>query len=234
MAFRIAVATLGFLTITLLQSHPAASQVRSGAAQQALTSFPLATHENGQSMMQQAMSKLAPDVDFTFLNKTYKNDQYVQVAGKKVRTACVRFRATSGFRFKMDPPQFSLNTQGLTVTQTIQKIEANGLTVKFQLGPCTDIAAGIGVKMTDVKLVYRARPMLEFAGENCKLIWATDPDSIKVTIGDVNFAGVQNDLERLANNAVEDGINSSLDAFFNSVLRNELNKAVTSVCGSSK
>jgi hypothetical protein len=158
----------------------------------------------------------------------------VSVGGQRVRTACVRFRATSGFRFKIDPPQFTLTTQGLTVTQTIPVIDANALTFKFQLGPCADVAAGFRVKLTNVRLVYRARPTLSFDQQVCKLSMSSDSDEINVTIGGLNVINVQNDLDKLAKKAVEDGINYSLDKFLSSGLRSALTQIVNSACGAAK
>lgn len=221
------------LAATALPNHVAEAQLNTGAAQaQQLAAIPLAAHAQGQAMMQQAVSALLPDVNFTFLNKTYENDQYTRVLGERVRTACIRFRATSGLRFKMNPPQFALNTQGLTVTQTIPVIEANGLTARIQVGPCVDVTLGFGFKLSNVKLTYRARPTLSFENQVCRLHWNSDSDEVMVTIGDVNFVNVQNDLERLAKTAVEEGFNASLNTFLDAGLSAALRTAASSVCGS--
>jgi hypothetical protein len=201
---------------------------------QALQTIPLVAHEQGAAMMQQAMSRLLPDVTFTFLSKDYENDQYVKdpITGNKVRTACLRFRASSGFRFKVDPPQHSLTTQQLTVTANIAKIRADGLAFKFMPGPCAWVGAGLGVQLTDVKLVYKARPMLTFDGNGaCRLVWNNDPNGLAVSIGDLNIIGVQNNLDGLAKNAVREALNFSLDAMFGSGLRGELQKVVLDTCG---
>ena len=207
------------------------------AAQQVLPTIPLSAYAKGPGMMQQAISQLKLDVKFTFLDKEYENDQYVRepVTGKKVRTSCVRFKATSGFQFGVDPPQYTLTPQGLTVTQNIAKIRADGLSFKFQLGPCAWVGAGFGFQMTDVKAVYKARPMLSFDGNGaCKLIWSNDPNSLSVSIGDLNIYSVQNNLDKLAKDAAREAINFTLDAFFGSALRGELQKIVVNTCGSSK
>jgi hypothetical protein len=198
--------------------------------------MPLASYEQGQALMEQAIRNLALDVSFKFLNKTYENDVYVRepVTGKKIRTACVRFRATSGFAFRTDPPRYSLTAQGLTLEENIAKLDANGLTFKFQLGPCADIAGGFGLKLRDVKFVYKMRPMLVFDDTGCKLSWSGAPEVANVAIGDLNVIGVQNDLDRLAKDAVREGLNLTLDNLLGSTLRNELARVVLGTCGSSK
>jgi hypothetical protein len=198
--------------------------------------MPLASYANGQAMVQEAMSRLIPDVGATFLNKDYENDVYARepITGKKVRVSCVQFRANSGFRFKMDPPTHSLTTQQLTVSANIAKIRADGLAVKVMLGPCNWVGAGIGVHLDDVKVVYKARPFLSFENGGCRLVWNNDPNGMTVSIGDLNIIGVQNDLDKLAKDAVREAINAALDAAFGSGLRGELNKVVVRTCGGSK
>ncbi len=196
--------------------------------------IPLAQYAQGQAMMAQAAQNAALlDIDFTFLDKTYKNDQYVNVAGKRVRTSCIRFKATSGFQFKVDVPTFTLRPAGLTVTQNISKIKADGLSAKFQLGPCAYV--GVGVQLTDVKVVYQARPMVTFSTEGaCTLHWNQDTDDITVSIGDLNILGVQNDIDKLAKDAAREAINATLDGFYGRVMRNELLKVSVGTCGGGK
>jgi hypothetical protein len=217
---------------------PAVAQINANnITQQAIQAIPLASYSQGQSMMQQAVSQLKLDVKFSFLNKEYENDQYARepITGKKVRTSCVRFKSNSGFQFKLEPPQYTLTTQGLTVTQNIAKIRADGLAVKFQLGPCAWVGAGLGVQLTDVKAVYKARPILSFENPNaCKLIWNNDPNSLNISIGDLNVIGVQNNIDKLAKDAAREAINATLDAAFGVALRSELQKVVINTCGSSK
>lgn len=220
--------------LTLLGSCGTASAVAPPAVTQPLQAYPLATYPQGQAMFQQAMSQLVPDVNLKFLDKDYKNDVYVRdpITGKKVRTACVRFRATSGFQFSMDPPQHNLTTQGLTVSQNIAKIKADGLTFKFMVGPCAWSSAGFGVQLTDVRFTYKARPMLSFDGQGaCSLAWNPDPGGISVSIGDLNITGVQNNLDGLAKKAHVEAINSSLENFFGTALRGSLQQVAAGTCG---
>lgn len=215
---------------------PAYAQVPTANQTAVMLNQPLGTYTNGQAMMQEAMSRLIPDVGVTFLNKDYEKDVYVRepITGKKVRVSCVQFRANSGFRFKMDPPKHSLTSQQLTVSANIPKIRADGLAFKFMLGPCNWIGAGMGVQLDDVKLVYKARPVLTFNDGGCRLVWNNDPNGIAVSIGDLNVLGVQNDLDKLAKDAVREAINAALDAFFGSALRGELQKVAVKTCGSGK
>ena len=224
------------LLLTFSLSVGAAPAVPTTNQTAVMPNLPLASYANGQAMMQEAMSKLIPDVGATFLNKDYENDVYVRepVTGKKVRVSCVQFRANSSFRFKMDPPKHSLTSQQLTVSANIAKIRADGLAIKFMLGPCNWIGAGMGVHLDDVKVVYKARPMLSFNDGGCRLVWNNDPNGITVSIGDLNVIGVQNDLDKLAKDAVREALNAALDAFFGSALRGELQKVVVKTCGSPK
>ena len=230
--------TKTFARVILIASFAAAASAAPvPPVSQQLQSMPLSSYPNGQAMMQQALNQLAVDIDVRFLDKTYENDVYVKdpITGSKVRVSCVRFRADSGFRFKTDPPKFSLSTAGLTVTQNVAKIRADGLTYKFQLGPCAWVGAGLGVQLTDVKAVYKARPMLTFDGNGaCKLSWNDDPNSLALAIGDLNVIGVQNDLDKLGKDAVREALNATLYAGFGNGLRGALNKIVIDTCGGGK
>jgi hypothetical protein len=228
---------------TLLLASLAAYTAAAAAAaavppvSQQLQSMPLASYPQGQAMLQQALNLLAPDVDVRFLDKSYDNDQYVRdpVTGTKVRVSCVRFRADSGFRFKKDPPTFTMTNSGLTVSQNIARIRADGLSYKFQLGPCAWVGAGFGVQLTDVKAVYKVRPTLSFddAGA-CRLNWNAEANSLAIAIGDLNIIGVQNDLDKLGKDAVREAINATLHAAFGNGLRGALNKVVIDTCGGGK
>ena len=220
--------------IVLLCPAAAAAQIQAGTA--ALAAMPLSSHPQGQAMMAQAAQKAALlDIRFQFLDKTYENDQYVKepLTGKKVRTACVRFKASSGFRFKVDVPTFTLNSQGLTVEQNIARLDADGLAAKFQLGPCADVGVGLGLRLKDVKVTYRARPMIAMdASGGCTLSWNQDTDDTRVSIGDMNIIGVQNDIDKLAKDAVREAANAALDGFFGAAMRNELLRITVATCGS--
>jgi hypothetical protein len=211
-------------------------QLRAGAAVGVARAVALATYEQGQAMMADAVKNLAVEVGFKFLDKTYENDVYVKepITGKKVRTACVRFKTTSGFAFKTDPPTYQLSTQGLVLTENIAKIEAQALDFKFQLGPCAYIGAGFGVKLRDVKLTYKARPTIKFANGGCQVSLNAMPSETRVSIGDLNITGVQNDIDKLAKDAAREALNATLENFFNSGLGSGLAKAAITVCGGPK
>ncbi len=215
--------------------HP---QLTGGASTTMAAPIPLATYAQGQAMMSQAAQNAALlDIQFTFLNKTYENDQYVRdpITGNRIRTSCIRFKATSGFQFKVDVPTYTLTTAGLTVTQNISKITADGISAKFQLGPCQDIGVGVGVRLTDVKAVYHARPMVTFSTTGaCTIHWNQDTDDITISIGDLNILGVQNNIDKLAKDAAREAINATLDGFYGRVMRNELLKVSFGTCGGGK
>ncbi|MGQ0702986.1 MAG: hypothetical protein ACT4PM_07640, partial [Gemmatimonadales bacterium] len=159
-------ASIPFLvTLALIPGPIHALQIQGNVTTTAVAALPLAAHPQGQQMMALAAQNTALlDVNFQFLNQTYENDVYVKepITGKKIRTSCVQFKASSGFRFKVDQPSYTLTNQGLRVEQNIAKITADGLTAKFMLGPCVWVSTGVGVRLTDVKLVYKARPMVSF------------------------------------------------------------------------
>lgn len=206
------------------------------AAARSNSQIPLAQHPQGQQMMATALKNASlVDINFQFLNKTYEDDIYgprEPITGKRPRLSCVRLKATSGFRLRIDPPQFALSMQGLTISENISKITANGITVKWQLGPCMEHGGGFGLHLSDVKFVYKARPTLTFDTEGfCRLTWNQDPDQFRVAIGGMNILGLQNDLDKLAKNAVREGLNLTLDGIYGSLVRNELTKVVVDVCG---
>ena len=198
---------------------------------------PLSTHPQGQQMMAEAVHNAALlDIKFEFLNKTYENDVYAKdPLGNRYRVSCVRFKSTSGFRFTMDEPTFALTTHGLRIEQNISKLTADGLTVKVQFGPCTNITAGIGVRISDIKIIYLANPMISGAdSEPCKMTWSLDTDELRISIGDLNISGVQNDIDKLAKDAVREALNMSFDSYFGSRMRGELLKVSVKTCGGGK
>lgn len=223
------------LALALLagSSHAQDSSVPEMSQRAAIMAF--ASFPQSQAMMQQALSRLSLDVTVTFLDKDYENDVYVRepLTGKKVRVSCVRFRSSSGFHLKMDPPTFSLTPQQLTVSANVAKLRADGLAFKFMVGPCNWVGAGLGVQLTDVKIIYKARPMLSFENGGCRLAWNGDPNGVSVSIGDLNIIGVQNDLDKLAKDAVREAVNFALDAAFGTALRNEVQHVVVQTCGNS-
>jgi hypothetical protein len=190
----------------------------------------------GPQMMEQAMKSLKLDVTFTFLDKTYENDVYVKdpITGNKVRTACVRFKSRSQFGFTGGAPTYQLSAQGLTVVQKIDRIDAEALSLKIQLGPCADVAGGFGVKLRDVKLTYKARPMIKVENGSCRVTLNPIPGETRVSIGDLNILGVQNDIDKLAKDAVREGLNLTLANFLNHGLGSGLAQAAISVCGGAK
>ncbi len=200
------------------------------------TQVPLAQHPQGQEMMATALKNASlVDINFKFLDKTYENDVYgprEPFTGKRPRLSCVRLKATSGFRLRVDSPKFALSTQGLTISENISRVTANGITIKWQLGPCLEHAGGFGISLSDVNFVYKARPVLTFDTDGfCRLTWNQDPDQFRVAIGGMNIIGLQNNLDKLAKDAVREGINLTLDSIYGSLVRNELTKVTVSVCG---
>jgi hypothetical protein len=197
--------------------------------------IPLASHPQGQAMMAQAVQKAALlDLNFKFLDKDYEDNTYAtDPFGNRYITGCYRFKASSGFRFKVDVPQFTLTTQGLTITQNIAKLEANQLAVKVRAVACHDIDYGIGVLLSNVRVTYRARPNLSFSQSNgaCTVGWSQDNDSIEVAIGDINVLGLQNNVDQLGRRAVVEALNFVLEGFYGDALRNELVKVSVGVCG---
>lgn len=220
--------------IAVGSSSPLPAQVAQAAQTMAVQA--LGSYAKGPQMMEQAISGLSLDVGFRFLDKTYENDVYVKdpLTGNKVRTACVRFKSTSGFAFKASGPSYTLTAQGLTVVQNIDKLDAEGLNMSFQLGPCVSVGGGFGIKLRDVKLTYKARPTIKFENGGCRVSLNPIPDETRVSIGDMNILGVQNDLDKLAKDAVREGLNMTLANFFNGGLGSGLARAAISACGGGK
>lgn len=203
---------------------------------QAQVPMPLAQHPQGQQMMAAAVKNAALlDINFTFLNKTYEKDVYGPrnpITGKRIRLSCVRLKVTSGFALRVDVPQFTLNFQGLTVSQNISRISNDGIKIKWQLGPCFENAGGFGFRLSDVRFVYKARPTLTFDEQGfCRLSWNEKPDEFRVSIGDLNIYNTQNDLDKLAKDAVREAVNFTMNDILGSLMRNELTRITVDVCG---
>ena len=226
-------ALVALVSLAALGTTGAQAQIR--ATTQITAPIPLASFPQGQAMMAQAAQRVALlDVNFSFLNTTYSDDTYAtDPLGNKYRLACFRFKATSGFKFKVDVPQYTLTAQGLTVTQNISKVTADGLTAKVQVVACQDITVGVGLRVSDLKVVYTARPMISLGQSNgaCTVSWNQDTDDVRISIGDLNISGVQNDIDKLAKDAVREALNLALDGFYGSLMRNELMKVAVGVCG---
>lgn len=222
--------------LTIIPAGVRAQLNPGGAATTAAVPIPLGTYAQGQAMMAQAAKNVALlDVNFKFIDKSYDDNTYAtDPLGNKYITGCYRFKATSGFRFKVDVPTFTLTAQGLTVTQNIAKLNYDGLSVKVRVLACQDIdLPSIGLRLSDLKVTYTARPMISFGQANgaCTVSWNQDTDDVKITIGDLNILGVQNDIDKLAKDAVREALNLALDGFYGSLMRNELLKISTGVCG---
>jgi hypothetical protein len=199
----------------------------------AVAPIPLASHPQGQALMAQAVQNTTLiDVNFRFLDKTYENDTYAtDPLGNKYKTGCYRFKASSGFRFKVDKPAFTLNEQGLTLRQNIAAIDGTALAATIQVVVCQDIpVSAMGFRLRDVELTYRAKPMLAFNQSNgsCSIGW-TQPN-LDIKIGDLNILGVQNDVDQLGKKAVQEALNLAFDAYFGSTMRGELVKVTTGIC----
>jgi len=228
--------TGAFLVAVVVAAFPAilSAQLISNITT-AAAPIPLASHPQGQAMMAQAAQRAALlDLQFKFLDKEYENNTHAtDPLGNTYVTGCYRFKATSGFRLKVDVPQFTLTTQGLTITQNISKINADGLIAKVRVLACQDISTGVGLRLSDVKVTYTARPTLSFSQSNggCTLGWSQDNDEVHVTIGDLNVLGVQNDIDQLAKKAVNEALKAMLENFYGDAMRGELVKITVGVCG---
>ncbi len=201
------------------------------------TTIPLAEHPQGQQMMAKAATEASlVEISFKFLDKTYKNDVHVRepITGKKARVSCRRFRGVSGFMMNIDKPKFELTPKGLTISQNVSRISAHGLKIKWQLGPCAWTVVGVGVTMSDIEFVYKAKPMLTFDGNGaCRLTFNSQTEKIKVKIGDFNMTGVQNDLDKLAKDAFREGINAAFRAMYGDLMADALAKVTVDMCGSA-
>ncbi len=196
---------------------------------------PLAQHPQGQQMMATAAKDAAMvDINFKFLDKEYENDVWVKepITGKKARVSCLRFKAVSGFRMRIDPPKFQLSMQGLTINENIARLSAQGVKVKFQVGPCVEHATGMGFSASDISFVFKARPALTFDGKGlCRFALHPDPTDIRVKIGGLNITGVQNDLDKLVKDAVREGLNFTLNGTFPGLISTALGKVAVDFCG---
>jgi hypothetical protein len=210
-----------------------AAQVQNVGNITATAPIPLSSHPQGQALVAQAVQNTALlDVNFKFLDKEYENDTYAtDPLGNRYRTGCYRFKASSGFRFKVDKPQFTLNQQGLTIRQNVAAIDINGLTASVQVLLCQNITLpNIGFRVRNVEMTYRVNPVLSFNQSNgsCTIGW--QQPNMDFTIGDLNVQGVQNDIDQLAKKAIQEALNLAFDAYYGSTMRGELVKVSTGIC----
>ena len=207
----------------------------SAQLQTEFTSLPqaLGKHPQGQQIVEEAIKRLSSmQLQYKFLDKTYKNDVYAKepITGQKVRVSCVRLKGESGFGFRIDPPQFKLSTEGLVITQRFPRIAAQGLKVKFQLGPCVEHTVGIGVVLSDVTFTLRARPMIAISSDACRVTLNQDQEDFRVAIGGMNITGLQNDLDPLAKEAFEESLNALLNGTYELFVTDAMQRASVQLC----
>ena len=87
------------------------------------------------------------------------------------------------------------------------------------------------MRLSDVKLTYKAKPIVSFQNNLCAVSWNQQTDELTVTVEDLNITGVQNDIDKLVKDAAREAINAALDAYFGGRLRGELMKVSLNVCG---
>ena len=195
--------------------------------------IPLAQTPQGQKIAAETARRLAlADVQFTFLNKEYENDVWAKdPLGNRYRLSCVRLKATSGFAFRVDQPTVQLNQDGLTIQQNIAKVKANGINVKFQFGPCMWSSAGLGIEVDNVSFTYKFKPMVMVSQGLCHVSFDQFPDHLQISIGDMHITGVNDQITKLAKDAIREGVNSTLEGGYLRLVTSELAKVSADFCG---
>lgn len=191
--------------------------------------IPLSKYGKHRELLSRA-SQEAPLIDFQIkaATKEFEADQHAL----GVRTSCVRFKASSGFRLKVDRPKFSAAGDTLTIDQNIAKIAVDGLHAKFQLGPCLEHSVKFGIVASNVHFIYKAKPMVSFDGKGlCKLKFNPETQKINVKIGGFNAHGVQNDLDKLVKRWLDDTLEDSLNGLYGMHMGNTFVKVALDFCG---
>ncbi|OGL02637.1 MAG: hypothetical protein A3E31_18020 [Candidatus Rokubacteria bacterium RIFCSPHIGHO2_12_FULL_73_22] len=173
---------------------------------------------------------------FTFairaVDKQYKDDVWVGAGPARARVSCVRFKSTSGFSLKVEPPQFSVSGDTLTIDQRIPSLSVTGLHATFQLGPCVQHSVTFGIAASNVHFQYKARPALSFdGGGRCKFSLNPTTQKINVKIGGFNAKPLQNDLDKLVKKWLERSLEESLNLLYPLQVGNGFVKASLGVCG---
>ena len=76
--------------------------------------------------------------------------------------------------------------------------------------------------------------MIRFSDSGCQVSLNPYAEDARVSIGDMNIIGVQNDIDKLAKDAVREALNATLASFFNQGLQSGLARSAIKVCGGGK
>jgi len=125
---------------------------------------------------------------------------------------CFGIKVRAGnFKLKLASPNARLEGTAAKLTFRVERISMNGISLRMRpstnlLKPCHfGKKFSVGGAATNVRIEFRFDPIMDFA--KCKFGSFGDIHT-RVDIGNLNLKPLQNDLDKMAKNAVEDALNN--------------------------
>jgi hypothetical protein len=125
---------------------------------------------------------------------------------------CFGIKVRAGnFRMKLASPNARIEGTAAKLTFRVERISMNGISLRMR--PSTNVLKpchfgkkfSVGGAATNVRIEFRFDPIMDFA--KCKFGSFGDIHT-RVDIGNLNLKPLQNDLDKMAKNAVEDALNN--------------------------
>jgi hypothetical protein len=125
---------------------------------------------------------------------------------------CFGIKVRAGnFRMKLASPNARLEGTAAKLTFRVERISLNGISLRMRpnsnvLKPCHfSKKFSVGGSASNVRIEFRFDPIMDFA--SCKF-GSFGEVHTRVDIGNLNLKPLQNDLDRMAKNAIEDALNN--------------------------
>lgn len=125
---------------------------------------------------------------------------------------CLGIKVRAGnFRMKLASPNARLEGTAAKLTFRVERISMNGISLRMR--PSTNVLKpchfgkkfSVGGSASDVRIEFRFDPIMDFA--RCKF-GSFGKIHTRIDIGNLNLKPLQNDLDRMAKNAIEDALNN--------------------------
>jgi hypothetical protein len=135
------------------------------------------------------------------------------IGGEKYMVnSCFGIKVRAGnFRLKLASPNARLEGTAAKLTFRVERISMNGISLRMRpstnvLKPCHfGSKFSVGGSASNVRVEFSFDPIMDFA--RCKF-GSFGKTHTRVDIGNLNLKPLQNDLDRMAKNAVEDALNN--------------------------
>ena len=125
---------------------------------------------------------------------------------------CFGIKVRAGnFKLKLASPNARLEGTAAKLTFRVERVSMNGISLRMRpstnlLKPCHfGKKFSVGGAASNVRIEFRFDPIMDFA--RCKFGSFGDIHT-RVDIGNLNLKPLQNDLDKMAKNAVEDALNN--------------------------